>query len=61
MLTLIPLFEVENNAFGFLEMWALVHCYTVELGLSTVADLGGVWGGCISPHQPKHNVHMNNT
>ena len=27
----------------------------------TVADLGGGWGGCIPPHQRKHNVHMNNT
>ena len=34
MSTLTPLSKVEN-AFGSLEMWALVRCYTVELGLSS--------------------------
>ena len=26
---------LPTSAFGSLEMWALVHCYTVELGLSS--------------------------
>ena len=34
MPTLTPLSEVEM-LFGSLEMWALVHCYSVELGLSS--------------------------